>query len=123
VTFYKHHRDVVKWQWRFFLPEDIACKGTGELVVDAPSLDKLDKLMEHLGVFKINSAYRSALHNARVGGAPLSQHRLGRAFDLKCAGEAQNILIDAAREIGFNGFGKYRTFVHIDTGPTRRWNQ
>src|SRR5690606_31550899 len=40
---YKHWRDVPEsgWRWPNFSPAEIACRGTGKLLVNEPALDKL----------------------------------------------------------------------------------
>ena len=69
------------------------------------------------------SAYRTPAWNRRIGGAPRSQHVEGRALDLHPpAGmtvEAMYRAIYDARETlpGLGGFGRYRTFCHVDTRP------
>ena len=129
--FYKHWRDVPPgaWRWPNFKPAEIACKGSGELVVDEAALDKLQALRRALGrPVVINSGYRSERHNNAVGGSPTSQHRLGKAFDIALRGPmaARDIerdeLIVEALAVGFTGIGLYDTFVHVDTGPKRSWD-
>ena len=66
---------------------------------------------------------RDPVHNARVGGAPLSRHKLGDAFDVALAGHDREALRAAARAAGFRGFGHYRTFLHVDLGPRREWGK
>ena len=39
---------------------------------------------------KVNSAYRSPEHNAKVGGVPKSQHLLGKAADIVVNGMIEN---------------------------------
>ena len=63
---------------------------------------------------RINSGHRCALHNARVGGAPLSLHKK-LAFDVALAGHDPAQLAAAARASGFRGFGFRQTFLHLDT--------
>ena len=110
------------WRWKHFKPEEIASKGDGSILVDEQALDRLEKLRVAIGrPLVILSAYRDPLHNARVGGAPLSQHKFGRAFDIKLTMD-QDMLVRLAKEVGFNGIGKYKTFVHVDCGPSRVWN-
>lgn len=70
--------------------------------------------------FHILSGHRCALHNARIGGAPLSQH-LRLAADISLRGHDRHTLHDALQEAGFTGFGFYTTFIHADLGPTRHW--
>lgn len=70
----------------------------------------------------LSSAYRCPIHNALEGGAPLSMHKFGRAFDVRLQGHQKARLIAHARAVGFTGFGiNYRSFLHIDTGSKRSW--
>ena len=85
-------------------------------------MDALQRMRDEVGPLRIFSAYRCPVHNAFVGGAPLSQHKLGRAFDVALGSYDKDSLIAAARQAGFTGFGvNYRTFIHVDTGPRRSW--
>ena len=121
--FYEHYSKVRpnEWHWKNFTPKEIACKGTGELLVDYEAMDALQKLRDILGVpVTINSAYRSDSHNRAVGGAPNSQHRLGRAFDIRLTKAiARDKLHVAAEAAGYRGVGDYNTFVHLDTRETK----
>lgn len=51
TTFYRHWRDVPEgaWRWPDFSPAEIACRGTGSLLLNAPALDKLQALRDRLG--------------------------------------------------------------------------
>ena len=121
---YAHWRDVTAtdWRWPHFTPQEIACRGDGSLMVVPAFLNLLETLREKLGPLHVNCAYRSALHNARVGGAPLSQHKFGTAADIAIGAIDKADLIAAAVAVGFTGLGvNYQTFVHIDTGPRRQW--
>jgi len=119
--------DLAAWRarWPNFPPAEIACRHCGMLLAHEPSLDALQALRSHLGVpLRINSAYRCPIHNAMVGGAPLSQHKLGRAFDVALTdGLDRGRLVMAARAQGFRGLGYYNTFQHLDTGPARMWDR
>lgn len=119
-----HYTKVKEWHWKNFTPREIACKGDGLIVVDTPSLDKLQKFRELANTpVIINSGYRSRLYNTKVGGAPNSQHLQGKAFDIQISDKLPRELIHKlAKQAGFTGFGDYNTFVHIDTGPARYWN-
>jgi len=127
ITKYAHYSKIPadKWTWKSFSPEEIACRGTGEIVVNTDALDKLQALRNKLGKpLIINSAYRSATHNKAIGGAKDSQHMKGIAFDVSMANHKPREFIRAAKEVGFTGIGQYprQNFVHIDTGPSRAWN-
>lgn len=121
---YEHWRDVPKqgWRWSHFTPQELASHGDGSLLVVEGALDCLQRLRTLLGrPLVILSAYRDPIHNARVGGAPLSQHRFGKAFDCRLTMD-RDMLVRLAREAGFKGIGLYKTFVHVDCGPSRTWS-
>lgn len=126
MRLYQSWRDVKPedWRWENFSPRELACKGTGQLMVDETALDKLQALRTALGVpLLITSAYRSPEHNRRVGGAKDSYHMKGVAFDVRMDNLDPDVFEIAAREIGFRGFGYYpkQGFMHIDLGPARTW--
>ena len=116
--------DTRAWRWPNFSPAEIACRGTGKLLVNEPALDKLQALRDRLGKpLIIRSAYRSPEHNRAVGGAPRSKHMDGTAFDIAMSNHDPVVFEAAAREAGFLGFGYYPRsgFMHIDLGPARSW--
>jgi hypothetical protein len=126
MTMYASWRDVPAdaWRWPNFAAREMACRGTGRLLVQPDALDKLQALRNRLGVpLIVISAYRSPEHNAAVGGARRSQHMEGVAFDISMANHNPSAFIAAARAEGFTGIGTYPRsgFVHIDTGPVRSW--
>ena len=128
TTFYDHWRDVPEkaWRWPNFSPAEIACRGTGKLLINEPALDKLQALRNRLGKpLIVRSAYRSPEHNRAVGGATRSKHMDGAAFDIAMANHDPVAFELAAREVGFLGFGYYRRsgFIHIDLGPVRNWGE
>lgn len=114
-----------EWRWPNFSPQEMACRGTGKLMIDPESMDKLQALRTRLGKpLIVTSAYRSPEHNKAVGGAPGSQHLLAKAFDVRMENHYPAQFEREARAVGFAGFGHYpkSNFMHIDTGPARRWN-
>ena len=119
-----HYTEVKKWRWPNFSPKEIACKGDGLIVVDEKALDCLQAMRNNIGVpLVLNSAYRSEAYNKSVGGAPKSQHLLGRAFDIRITPNVTREEIKYhAKEAGFTGIGDYDTFVHVDIGPVRYWD-
>ena len=128
MTFYTHWRDVpaAAWRWPNFSPAEIACRGTGKLLLNEPALDALQALRNRLGKpLIIRSGYRSPEHNRAVGGAKASKHMEGIAFDVAMANHDPEVFEAAARAIGFRGFGFYPRsgFMHIDLGPTREWGE
>ena len=112
------------WTWPSFSPREMACKGTGKLVVDDDAMSKLQALRDMLGKpLIITSAYRSPEHNRAVGGAKASKHMEAIAFDVRMDNHDPHAFEVAARAVGFTGFGYYPKsgFMHIDTGPERSW--
>lgn len=76
---------------------------------------------------RVVSGYRPRWYNTRINGAPSSQHMAFKALDLspvngeighfmRVAQYAVSSLRESMRRVGF---GRYDTFVHIDTGRTR----
>lgn len=125
-SFYENYREVPKgsWPWKNFYPAEIACRGTGNLLVNRNAMDSLQALRDRLGVpMIINSGYRSQQHNRAVGGAKHSKHLSGVAFDIRMDNHDPDNFERAARECGFLGFGYYpkQGFMHIDLGPARHW--
>lgn len=113
-----------KWdadRWPNFTKMEMACRHCGEGYVWPDFMDKLQSLRRNMNApLIILSGHRCALHNARVGGAPLSQH-LKLAADISLRDLNRLHLRDAAKRNGFSGFGYYTTFLHIDLGRPRHW--
>ncbi|MFT7592782.1 MAG: zinc D-Ala-D-Ala carboxypeptidase [Paracoccaceae bacterium] len=128
TTFYDHWRDVpdTAWRWSNFSPAEIACRGTGKLLINEAALDRLQALRDRLGKpLIVRSAYRSPEHNRAVGGAKRSKHLIGAAFDIAMSNHDPLAFEAAARAVGFLGFGFYPRsgFIHVDLGPTRQWGK
>ncbi len=106
---------------------------SGDVGVIAPSLfDQLHQLQQTLASvqpFQVISGYRSPATNAvlqktRGGGvAKHSLHMEGRAIDIRLPDVPLVDLRDAALSQRAGGVGYYpgERFVHVDTGPVRRW--
>lgn len=113
--------DVTDWAYDNFSPEELACPCCGEFYDDRESIDRLQSARDLAGIsFNINSAHRCFLHNARVGGAPLSMHKK-IAFDISTRGKDRNAILEACKQAGFSGFGFYNSFLHVDCGRARHW--
>lgn len=112
------------WQpgrWPNFSFAEMACRHCGEGYIWPEFLDRLQNLRSDMKApLHILSGHRCALHNAHVGGAPLSQH-LKLAADINLRDLNRFRLRDAAERNGFTGFGFYATFLHIDLGRPRHW--
>ncbi|WP_018249710.1 YcbK family protein [Orenia marismortui] len=111
-----------------FKLSEFECKdGSHQVVIDSELVEKLQKLRDNVGQpLVINSAYRNADYNQKVGGSPNSQHLFGKAVDISL----NNLPYDAddmeaiAEGLGFDGIGKYDTFIHLDVrGYKARWDE
>jgi uncharacterized protein YcbK (DUF882 family) len=79
--------------------------------------------------FEIASAFRTARTQAALAArwgraATDSLHVQGQAVDVRRPGLHALGLVGAAWQLGRGGVGLYRgasPFVHLDTGPRRRW--
>ena len=71
----------------------------------------------------INSGYRTDAYNKKVGGAPLSQHLLAKAADIRVEGMTAAQVYDIANRLNPDGgVGKYASFTHVDVRHGRaRW--
>lgn len=94
--------------------------------IDENLVHKLQKLRDMLGVpLRINSAYRCIERNKQVGGATNSQHMYGKAVDVSLHNVDKSIdeVKEIAEDIGFDGIGLYRSFIHLDVrGKPARWD-
>lgn len=110
----------------------LRCHYTDEVhPIDPRTLDYLAILDQQLGGghdIHIISAYRSPAYNALLrrqgrGVAAQSLHLQGRALDVRIPGVQLDRLKETALLLGRGGVGYYPRpdFVHIDSGPFRRW--
>lgn len=119
---------------RNFSIQEFACKdGTpvpGEYILNVTEVARnLQALRDTLNrPVHINSAYRTAFHNTKVGGSPNSQHLLAKAADIHVAGLTPNEVyhtIEKLIEQGKmkqGGLGLYKSFCHYDVRGTKaRW--
>jgi uncharacterized protein YcbK (DUF882 family) len=88
-------------------------------------------MRDRFGRCKVNSGFRTELHNRHVGGETKSFHRYelhpsGPASDVTFAnGNVNEWSVEARRLLGNRGgIGRYPTqnFIHVDLGPMRRWD-
>ena len=109
------------WPWENFSRAEMGCRHCGQTYHWPEFMDRLQHARDQVGrPFRIISAHRCSLHNARVGGAPLSQH-LKLAVDIALVGHDKGVLYGALKTVGFRGFGFYVSFIHADLGRTRQW--
>lgn len=71
----------------------------------------------------VDSGCRCPSHNHAVGGTKHSQHKLGRAADLKVDDPQKIYDLLCQHYPGKFGFGLYKTFVHVDSrSDATRWS-
>lgn len=105
--------------------EEFSCKcGCGFDTVDVELIKMVQAARDELGPIKINSGCRCEAYNKSVGGSSASQHKLGRAADLKPLATTVDRLWAFLNDKYPNaGIGQYTSFVHIDSrGHRARWN-
>jgi len=112
------------WTWENFHPKSdtfLACPCCGEIYVHKPSLDKLQSSRVILAKpMSLNSGHRCWHRNALVGGVINSAHRL-LSFDVSTRRHDRYDLLNSLAKAGFTTFGLYKTFIHTDNRPNRRW--
>jgi uncharacterized protein YcbK (DUF882 family) len=114
----------IDWHLRDFRTGDVRA-------IDPALLDLLHRLgraMAYDGPIHVISGYRSAKTNAMLaaqsgGVAKNSYHLHGMAIDLRLPGRPLREVQRAALDLAQGGVGFYprSDFVHVDTGPVRRW--
>ena len=116
-----------------FKVREFRCRdGSDAIMVDEALTVLLQAIREHFGkAVVITSGYRTASHNAKVGGSRSSQHLLGRAADIQVQ-DTDPLAVAAYAESlmpGWGGIGRYpvkagraKGWVHVDTRPNKsRW--
>ena len=129
-------RDSTRQLSPSFKVREFGCKGSDVVLLDEELVVLLQCIREHFGKpVHITSGYRTAAHNAAVGGSKSSQHLLGRAADFYVEG------VDVATVAAYaetllpsrGGIGRYPKdakhpkrstgWVHIDTRANKsRWS-
>jgi len=105
---------------------EFQCKDGSQLVkIDEKLLVLLQRFRDKIGKpIIIHSGYRSVEYNKKVGGSPTSQHLLGTACDFSVYGMTPKQLAVVAEQVGFDGIGTYKTFIHCDVrGVKARWSE
>jgi uncharacterized protein YcbK (DUF882 family) len=104
--------------------DEFACScGCGFDTVDTLLLEALESIRnEFEKPIKVTSGCRCMAHNRDIGGALNSQHKKGRAADIKVSSVLPSVVADFAEDLGMS-VGRYNTFTHIDSrsGPPARW--
>jgi len=100
---------------------EMACKDGSDLVLYSTELmAKLEELRAYVGgTITINSGYRTASYNRKIGGAALSQHTQGTAADIvvKKNGKviSAKLICCLCQSLGFKGIGYIsENATHVD---------
>lgn len=109
-----------------FTVREFACKdGSDTVLIDSTLVDLLQKIRNHFGKpITINSAYRNATYNKKIGGVSNSQHVYGTAADIVVQGVKPEEVAKYAEYLmpKTGGIGLYSTFIHVDVRSNRsRW--
>lgn len=119
---FNHIDEVTNWPWPFFKPSELACRGTGKLVIEEEFMDRLHRLRTIYGEpLKASSGYRDPIYNVQVSKTgPDGPHTTGRAVDILIFGPNVYRLVKDAMALGFTGIGIHQRgnqnsrFVHLD---------
>ena len=116
-----------------FKVREFRCRdGSDAIMIDQTLVVLLQAIREHFNKpITITSGYRTAAHNAAVGGAKSSQHLLGRAADIRVQGVSVEDVAAYAESLmpNWGGVGRYPVkasratgWAHVDTRADKaRW--
>lgn len=111
---------------KHFNKAEFACRcGCGFGLRDgdiSPALvERLEEIRAHFGKpINILSGCRCEKHNAKVGGAKFSQHKLGTAADIIVRDvKPEDVYNYVNGEYKTGGTGRYRLFTHVDVRPNK----
>lgn len=107
--------------FKYFKIEDFDCQETGNNEMVEEFIHRLDELREACGFpFIVTSGYRDPEgHPIEKRKARPGTHAQGIAADIRVSGGAQRRkVVEKAIELGFNGIGVAKTFVHVDIRQT-----
>lgn len=127
-TYYKSSMSSNNLSQHFKVSEFACRDGTDMILIDAALVDVLEDIRASCGnkPISVNSGYRTAAYNAKIGGATNSYHMKGQAADITIAGvDTLSICKAAEKALAARsmqgGIGRYvgQNFVHVDTRTTR----
>ena len=109
-----------------FKVKEFACKdGSDTILISSDLVELLQRIRDHFRKpITINSAYRNATYNKKIGGATYSQHIYGNAADIVVKDIAPKEVAQYAEYLmpKTGGIGLYSSFVHVDVRTNRaRW--
>ena len=103
--------------FKYFTLDEFACKHTGENNISESFVNRLDELRAACGFpFVITSGYRDPSHPAEARKSKGGVHTQGIAADIAVSnGVERATIIRNAIDLGFNGIGVAKGFIHVDT--------
>ena len=109
-----------------FKVSEFKCKdGSDKILISDELVTLLQRIRDHFNKpITINSAYRNATYNIKIGGASKSQHVVGTAADIVVKGITPTEVTKYVEYIMPNagGIGLYNSFTHVDVRANRsRW--
>ena len=103
------------WDYPHFSPEEMASPDTGQALMSPLTMRRLEILRTRWGrSLHVTSGYRTAAHNAKVGGSSRSAHLMGRAVDIAMTPSDMPDFVMFARLMGFTGIGVGKSFIYLD---------
>ena len=106
-------------RWPNFSFAEMACRETGECLLDGALMDALQRVRAICGPMTVTSGYRSPRHSKEAAkGRSGGPHTLGKAAAIRCAGTPAFELLHTALDEGFTGIGIDQRgedrFLHLD---------
>lgn len=128
VKTYSRRQDGDKALSAHFRVREFACKdGSDAVLISEELIEKLEQLRAMLGCrITVNSGYRTAAHNQKVGGSKTSKHCKGLAADIFCKRDGRTVsakeVCRAAQDLGFPGIGYISSAAtHVDVRESGRF--
>ena len=105
-------------RWPNFSFAEMACRETGECLLDGALMDGLQRVRAICGPLTVTSGYRSPRHSVEAAKKRPGSHTLGKAADIRCAGTQAFEILHTALDEGFTGIGIDQRgedrFLHLD---------
>ena len=105
---------------KYFKIKEFDCQETGNNQMDTRFLELLDELRHKCDFpFHITSGYRDPKHSIEAKKDKPGTHTQGIAADIRSISASERYtLLFTAFNMGFNGIGIAKTFIHVDIRDT-----